>query len=84
MVDENFCCSHSKRACVVFFTQSLAIGIVLIWSMFMLSQNPEIHNRDLFVSLLSTCLGVFLPQPKLHSSSSEKRLTTSDEEEKKE
>ena len=50
----------------MFFTQSFAIGIVLIWSMVMLSTAAvEERNRDLFVSLLSTCLGVFLPQPHL-------------------
>ena len=62
--DENFCCSHSRRSCVFFVTQSLAVGLVLIWSMFMLTTQDE-RNRDLYVSLLATCLGIFIPQPSL-------------------
>ena len=62
--DENFCCSHSRRSCVFFVTQSLAVGIVLLWSMFMLTTQDE-RNRDLYVSLLATCLGIFIPQPSL-------------------
>jgi hypothetical protein len=61
---EDFCCSHSKKACVVYFTQTIAIAAILVWALFMLSTQPD-TNRDLYVSLLSTCLGVFLPQPKL-------------------
>lgn len=60
-----FCCSHSKKSCVVFFTQSAAVGIVLFWSMYMLSQTSNQENRDLYVSLLSASLGVFLPNPKI-------------------
>ena len=67
--EDTFCCSHSRRACVVYFTQTVAIACVLLWSLFMLSTNPT-ENRDLYVSLLSTCLGVFLPQPKLGTTSS--------------
>ena len=62
--DDQFCCSHSKKACVVYFTQTLTIATILIWALFMLSTQPD-TNRDLYVSLLSTCMGVFLPQPKL-------------------
>jgi hypothetical protein len=69
---DNFCCSHSRKSCVVYFTQTLAIAVVLLWALFMLSYNPT-ENRDLYVSLLSTCLGVFLPQPKLESKVEEKQ-----------
>ena len=63
-----FCCSHSQKACVVYFTQTAAIAVVLIWSLFMLASTPATESRDLYVSLLSTCLGVFLPQPTLENS----------------
>ena len=65
--DQYFCCSHSKKSCVLFFTQSTAVGIVLFWSMYMLSQSTQDQNRDLYVSLLSASLGVFLPNPKISS-----------------
>ena len=64
--DSDFCCSHSKKACVLFFTQSLAIGAVLIWSMAMLSLSDSNDvRRELYISMLSTAMGVFLPQPSL-------------------
>lgn len=65
--DQYFCCSHSKKSCVLFFTQSTAVGIVLFWSMYMLSQSTQDQNRDLYVSLLSASFGVFLPNPKISS-----------------
>ena len=61
---DTFCCSHSKKACVVYFTQTTALAVILIWSLFMLTTTND-SNRDLYVSLLSTCIGVFLPQPTL-------------------
>ena len=64
--DSDFCCSHSKKACVLFFTQSLAIGAVLIWSMAMLSLSDSNDvRRELYISMLST-------QPSLIESNSRK------------
>lgn len=67
--EKDFCCSHSRKSCVYFLVQSVAIGAVLIWAMMMLSIQPDDKNRDLYVSLLSTCLGIFMPQPKLMDNS---------------
>ena len=61
-----FCCSHSQKDCVVYFTQTTAIGFIMIWSMYMLSTMLEgDQSRDLYVTLLASTVGVFLPTPRL-------------------
>jgi len=67
MEDENkqwqICCSKTSKDCIMFATQVAAAGVVLCVSLYMLTTKTE--SRELYVSLLSTSVGILLPNPKL-------------------
>ena len=63
--EHGWCCSGRKipRSEIVYFSQILLIFIVVLASIYNLATN---HNdRELWVALLSSCMGYLLPNPKL-------------------
>ena len=57
------CCSKTSKECIMFTTQVCAAGVVLCVSLYMLSTDTK--SRELYISLLSTSVGILLPNPKL-------------------
>jgi len=68
MSDEQWtlCCSKSSKQFVMYLTQTLVLMSVLIFAIAMLASAQEGQNRDLYVSLLSSVLGIYLPAPQIH------------------
>lgn len=58
------CCSNSSRGFVLFIVQSCVLWSVLMFSFLMLADDKTIQ-RDLYVSLLSSIVGIYLPTPQL-------------------
>ena len=68
MSDEQWtlCCSKSSKQFVMYLTQTVVLMSVLIFAIAMLASAQEGQNRDLYVSLLSSVLGIYLPAPQIH------------------
>jgi hypothetical protein len=62
----NLCCSKSSKQFVLFITQTMVLMSVLIFAIAMLASAQEGVNRDLYVSLLSSVLGIYMPAPQIH------------------
>lgn len=60
------CCSKSSKNFVLFMTQTVVLLSVLIFSIAMLATVENGVNRDLYVSLLSSVVGIYLPAPQIH------------------
>ena len=60
------CCSKSSKQFVMYLTQTVVLMSVLIFAIAMLASAQEGQNRDLYVSLLSSVLGIYLPAPQIH------------------
>lgn len=60
------CCSKSSKQFVMYLTQTVVLMSVLIFAIAMLASAQEGTNRDLYVSLLSSVLGIYLPAPQIH------------------
>jgi len=67
MSDEQWtlCCSKSSKQFVMYLTQTVVLMSVLIFAIAMLASAQEGQNRDLYVSLLSSVLGIYLPAPQI-------------------
>ena len=59
------CCSKSSKQFVMYLTQTVVLMSVLIFAIAMLASAQEGQNRDLYVSLLSSVLGIYLPAPQI-------------------
>ena len=57
------CCSKTSRACIMYTTQVCAAGIVMAVALYQLSTDTK--SRELWISLLSSSVGLLLPNPKL-------------------
>lgn len=60
------CCSKSSKNFVLFMTQTVVLLSVLFFSIAMLATVENGVNRDLYVSLLSSVVGIYLPAPQIH------------------
>ena len=59
------CCSNSQvdRRCITYITQ-VTFGIIMIgFCIFKLSTTNECNETNLYVGLLGSTIGVFLPHP---------------------
>lgn len=57
------CCSSVYKAEVVFFCQILFLFIILVFSMIQIV--TKANNLEIYFSLISTIIGVLIPQPKM-------------------
>ena len=57
------CCSSVYKAEVVFFCQILFLFTILIFSMVQIA--IKANNIEIYFSLISTIIGVLIPQPKM-------------------
>ena len=55
-------CFKLDKRCVVYFSQMIILSMCIGVSLYQVSTKEE--NRDFWVSLLSTSVGIILPQPK--------------------
>ena len=60
------CCSKTDRHFFKYLTQIVMGSCVMIFSMYQISQGSE--NNEIYFSLLSGTLGLFLPHPSASSS----------------
>lgn len=58
------CCVALDKNCIVYFTQMFILLIVICVSLYKLVDGDPI-SRDLFISLLSSSIGIIIPNPKL-------------------
>ncbi len=61
----NICCSKSSSQFIKFTITALVCFSVMIFSMFMISNNPEKDN-SIYFSLISSILSLYIPSPNLH------------------
>lgn len=60
------CCGASiDRRIALFFTQAIISGMVLMFCIFQLIFNSSCETDPVYVGLLSSTLGFWLPQPKM-------------------
>jgi hypothetical protein len=59
------CCFDFDRECLVYFSQMTILCTCIGVSLFKVA--TTIDNRDIWVSLLSSCIGIIIPNPKLKS-----------------
>lgn len=62
----DLCCSSVYKAEVVFFCQILFLFTILIFSMVQITMKA--NNIEIYFSLISTIIGVLIPQPKMSKS----------------
>lgn len=60
----DICCSRSSKGFIMFMVQTGVLMSVLLFSLFMLADDKTVQ-RDLYVSLLSSVVGIYLPSPQL-------------------
>ena len=60
------CCSNSSSQFIKFTITALVCFSVMIFSMFMISKNPDKDN-SIYFSLISSILSFYIPLPALHS-----------------
>ena len=60
------CCSSVYKSEVVFFCQILFLFTILIFSMVQIT--IKANNIEIYFSLISTIIGVLIPQPKMSKS----------------
>lgn len=63
--DPVWSCNHVTRSCVVYVSQLLIALIVIIVSLFNLSRADQSEKREIWISLLCSCVGYILPSPSL-------------------
>ena len=66
--DALFCCSHEKpidRRLLKFFFQVLFLMIILLWSIYETSSSDTCEERLTFIGILTTVVGILIPQPSL-------------------
>ena len=59
------CCSNSSSQFIKFTITALVCFSVMIFSMLMISNNPEKDN-SIYFSLISSILSLYIPSPNLH------------------
>jgi hypothetical protein len=59
----DLCCSSVYKSEVVFFCQILFLFTILIFSMVQITLKAT--NIEIYFSLISTIIGVLIPQPKM-------------------
>ena len=59
------CCSNSSSQFIKFTITALVCFSVMIFSMYMISSNPEKDN-SIYFSLISSILSLYIPSPILH------------------
>ncbi|MEI7669756.1 MAG: hypothetical protein WCJ33_06720 [Pseudomonadota bacterium] len=62
----NICCSKSSSQFIKFTITAIVCFSVMIFSMLMISNNPEKDN-SIYFSLISSILSLYIPSPALHS-----------------
>jgi hypothetical protein len=62
----DLCCSSVYKSEVVFFCQILFLFTILIFSMVQITMKAT--NIEIYFSLISTIIGVLIPQPKMSKS----------------
>jgi len=58
-----FCCSSVYKAEVVFLTQILFLFIIMIFSILQIVNKAS--NVEIYFSLISSIIGILIPQPKM-------------------
>lgn len=60
------CCSHSSKAFIKYVVMVIISIIVLLFSIFMIINNPEKDN-SIYFSLISSILSLYVPAPTLEN-----------------
>ena len=60
------CCSHSSKAFIKYIVMVVISVIVLLFSIFMIINNPEKDN-SIYFSLISSILSLYVPAPTLEN-----------------
>ena len=60
------CCSHSSKAFIKYIVMVVISVIVLLFSIFMIVNNPEKDN-SIYFSLISSILSLYVPAPTLEN-----------------
>ena len=61
------CCRNKNnltKACIKYVIQVLILTIVLVFSLIQISISD--NNNEIYFSLISTIIGIFLPSPQMH------------------
>lgn len=58
------CCSHSSKSFIKYIITVIMSVIILIFSIIMIIKNPEANN-NIYFSLISSILGLYVPTPKI-------------------
>lgn len=61
--DWNFGCCRLNKYCVQYFAQLGVLSVCIAVSLFQVSTKSE--NRDFWIGLLSSSIGILIPSPKL-------------------
>lgn len=65
--DENIwkigCLGNLDRRCIVYFSQLITLTVCIGVSLFQVSTKEQ--NKDMWISLLSSCIGILIPSPKM-------------------
>jgi hypothetical protein len=57
------CLGRLDRRCVMFFSQISILGLCIGVSLYQVSIKED--NKDFWIGLLSSCIGILIPNPKL-------------------
>jgi len=60
------CCSHSSKSFIKYIVMVIISIIVLLFSIFMIIDNPEKDN-SIYFSLISSILSLYVPAPTLEN-----------------
>jgi hypothetical protein len=60
------CCSRSNKQFIKYMTQVGFGAALVIFSMIQIAQD-DVKNKEIFFSLLSGTVGIFLPHPQMKS-----------------
>lgn len=63
--DTSWDCSHTTRECFIYISQLVVCLIVILTSIVNLSLNYNEKNQNIWLILLSSCLGYILPSPSM-------------------
>ena len=61
------CCRNKNnltKSCIKYVIQVLILTIVLLFSLIQISITN--NNKEIYFSLISTIIGIFLPSPQMH------------------
>lgn len=61
----NIGCFYLDKECIVYFTQMSILFTCIAVSLWKVATTTE--NRDFWISLLSSCIGIIIPNPKLRN-----------------